>query len=238
VQDAIDSRFSLCKNDENITEKLKENFNELGAFRSGIVISRPLHSLISPTTLTNFWGFDKNWEDSFRSLPRNRENSIEDHVTSYGKPVLWRDLPKLPGMTDGGREILKDFFRYHEDTGVSAPVFGPFGFCLLIYMSFHDPVKDVNDPRVQMVIRVGHAALLRYVELYREKLAASKLLSAREQDVLKRLAVGQSKKFAARDLGISANSVDTYLRRIFAKLNVNDRTEAVVRGFELGLISL
>ncbi len=35
---------------------------------------------------------------------------------------------------------------------------------------------------------------------------------------------------------VSINTVKTYVRAVFAKLDVSDRAEAVARGYEMGLI--
>lgn len=54
-------------------------------------------------------------------------------------------------------------------------------------------------------------------------------LSDREQAVLALLAHGRLYKEIAVELGISVNTVRTYLRRIYEKLHVNSRTEAVAK---------
>ena len=46
---------------------------------------------------------------------------------------------------------------------------------------------------------------------------------------------GKSNSVIAQILEISSSSVDMYVRRIFAKLDVTDRTAACLRGYSLGL---
>jgi len=41
----------------------------------------------------------------------------------------------------------------------------------------------------------------------------------------------------ASRLNISSNTVDTYVRRCFGKLEVNDRVTAGLRGLALGLVA-
>ena len=60
-------------------------------------------------------------------------------------------------------------------------------------------------------------------------------LSNREIDVLRLLTVGQSNKEIAVNLNLSEQTVKTYVRRILAKLEVQSRVQAVMRGLELGL---
>jgi two-component system NarL family response regulator len=73
------------------------------------------------------------------------------------------------------------------------------------------------------------------------KLAAgvsSEALTDRELDVLKLLACGKSNKEIGAKLYISETTVKTHLRRIFAKLNVMSRTEAIAAASHRGLVQL
>lgn len=62
-------------------------------------------------------------------------------------------------------------------------------------------------------------------------------LTPRETDVLPLLAQGFSNKEIARQLGLSPDTVKDHLARLYAKLQASDRTEAVSRARELGLIN-
>ena len=61
-------------------------------------------------------------------------------------------------------------------------------------------------------------------------------LTARECDILARLASGQSNKELARTLAISPNTVKTHLARVFEKLEVQNRMQAVEKARWLALI--
>lgn len=61
-------------------------------------------------------------------------------------------------------------------------------------------------------------------------------LSEREVEILRWVAQGKSNGVIASILAISSGTVDTYLRRIFEKLGVGDRTAAAVKGVSMGLI--
>ena len=61
-------------------------------------------------------------------------------------------------------------------------------------------------------------------------------LSPRESSVLKLLVRGCSQKQIAATLGISHHTVADYLKSIYAKLGVNSRTQAQLKGIlDLGL---
>lgn len=66
----------------------------------------------------------------------------------------------------------------------------------------------------------------------------SENLTAREKEVLEKMAEGLANKQIALSLSISEHTVKFHLSSLYAKLGVASRTEAVKRGIELGLISL
>lgn len=61
-------------------------------------------------------------------------------------------------------------------------------------------------------------------------------ISEREYEVLRLLAAGRSNKEIAGQLDVSPNTVKTHVARLFEKLNVSRRTEAIRSARELGLI--
>jgi DNA-binding CsgD family transcriptional regulator len=63
-------------------------------------------------------------------------------------------------------------------------------------------------------------------------------LTPRETEVLRLLARGAGNKQIAWDLGVSEHTVKFHTSAIYAKLGVANRTEALRRGVELGLLSL
>ncbi len=61
-------------------------------------------------------------------------------------------------------------------------------------------------------------------------------ISERELEVLKLLAAGRSNKEIASRLEVSPNTVKTHVAKLFDKLEVRRRTEAILRARELGMI--
>jgi len=61
-------------------------------------------------------------------------------------------------------------------------------------------------------------------------------ISERELEVLALLAAGRSNKEIARHLDVSPNTVKTHVAKLFAKLEVERRTEAILRARELGML--
>jgi DNA-binding NarL/FixJ family response regulator len=97
------------------------------------------------------------------------------------------------------------------------------------------------------VVAAGNALLSpsitrRLVEDYarrpprRERPAALAELTARELEVLRLVARGRSNADIARELIVGDATVKTHLARIFAKLGLHDRAQAVVLAYESGLV--
>jgi DNA-binding NarL/FixJ family response regulator len=61
-------------------------------------------------------------------------------------------------------------------------------------------------------------------------------LTNREIEILRLLALGKTNRQLAQELGVSISTVKTYIQRVIGKLGVSDRTQAVVRAAELGLL--
>src|SRR5262249_18281602 len=69
-------------------------------------------------------------------------------------------------------------------------------------------------------------------ERFREQLAA---LTAREEEILKLLATGESNREIGRRLSISEQTVKNHVASIYRKLQVNDRTKDALLAVRLGL---
>lgn len=63
-------------------------------------------------------------------------------------------------------------------------------------------------------------------------------LTPREAEVLTLVGRGATNGQAARSLGIRESTVKSHLEHLFAKLGVNDRTTAVLRAIDLGVIDV
>lgn len=66
---------------------------------------------------------------------------------------------------------------------------------------------------------------------------AGATLTERELQVLTGMSQGKSNAQIGRDLYLSEDTIKTHARRLFRKLGVNDRAQAVALGFRRGLVS-
>jgi DNA-binding NarL/FixJ family response regulator len=102
-------------------------------------------------------------------------------------------------------------------------------------------LKDTAREALMESIRRVHAGQTCIPPALAAKLAervSGEALSAREIEVLQRIAAGKSNKEIGAELFISEGTVKTHVKSIFSKLDVVSRTEAVATATRRGLIQL
>ena len=87
---------------------------------------------------------------------------------------------------------------------------------------------DVLSGGVPMTSQIARLVIDSFRQKAKTKDESSEL-SLREEQILELISQGYSNKMIADKLEVSIDTVCTHLRRVFAKLHVSSRTEAVVR---------
>jgi DNA-binding NarL/FixJ family response regulator len=91
-----------------------------------------------------------------------------------------------------------------------------------------DAIQQVHEGGAPMSMRIARKVVAFFNQLPGPA-SESEQLSEREAQVLAALAKGMLYKEIASQLKISENTVRTYVKRIYEKLHVNSRTEAVAK---------
>ncbi|MEH6789965.1 helix-turn-helix transcriptional regulator [Parasphingorhabdus sp.] len=163
------------------------------------------------------------------------------HLTSTNslvnaRPFRWTDLVGLSSRKSECKELLADANRQGLDDGWIFPLFGPQGRVGL--GSFGKPAtKELMDTamgdRLHVFAQMAH---LRFCQLTPNLFGLEKTLSKREMQIIAWTAAGKSNSEISTILNISENSIDSYMRRAFAKLDVHDRTSAAVKAISIDLV--
>jgi DNA-binding NarL/FixJ family response regulator len=154
----------------------------------------------------------------------------------------------LPGMTGvRGTEILCERFPavpilaltvYDNDDQVfEALCAGASGYLLknTAPARLLDSIKEAANGGAPMSPEVARRVIRLFRE-FRPPETASYHLTTQETQLLKLLIEGHYKKTAAREMGISTNTVSFHLKNIYSKLQVHSKTEAVAKALREHLI--
>lgn len=87
-------------------------------------------------------------------------------------------------------------------------------------------------------VHEGHRFLPQLVTQALSSRAPGSNLSVREQEVLQLMFAGKSNREIADELGIKEATVKSHVSVVLMRLNVTDRTQAVVEGLKRGLVHL
>src|SRR5262249_43931875 len=94
-------------------------------------------------------------------------------------------------------------------------------------------------PKPWLRARTGLAALVGLIALARQEERCEPALgslTAREREVLQLIADGYSVREIAKRLGVGHETARTHARRLFQKLDVHTRVQAIARASALGLL--
>ncbi len=152
------------------------------------------------------------------------------------RPFAWPAEVRAEMLDDRQRRYMQMAARHGIVQGIGVACYGPngrAGFMGAILRPGSGQPAPVDLLRVHAVAQLS---FLRYCSLIQRE-ADIQPLSNRELEVLHWMAQGKSNPVIAKILGISPSSVDIYVKRLFSKLGVADRTSAAVRAYSLGFLT-
>lgn len=176
-------------------------------------------------------GFDKKKEKFYREVGW-MVDPMPDIALNRSNAFRWSDTPNIAKLTTKQTRFMSEVGE-----GIAIPCTGPYaraGFVGVGNPLFEDPIEDATVRQVQVAAQL---CFQRYCELVDVRDEMSPELSQRELDVIRWIGEGKSNTVIAEILGITKSTVDSYVKRIFSKLGVSDRTAAAVKAVSLGLIS-
>jgi len=158
------------------------------------------------------------------------------YVLEQGVPMRWSESSRILAEDEDHEVFRRAMQEVGLGDGYNLPVYGPRGRKGTLAVGNPVSVEALENAPLDEMHLIAQAAHMRLCQLLPD-MAPTALLSARELEILEWVARGKSNGVIADILDLSAATVDTYLRRIFGKLQVSDRTSAAVRGVGMGLIA-
>ncbi|QZD89360.1 autoinducer binding domain-containing protein [Qipengyuania aurantiaca] len=193
-------------------------------------------SQVSRETQVMSRGFSMDWLDLYDSADFRQCDPIPDEVMRAGHTISWEEALDRAERTPEVERFIAALREHGIANGFGVPLYGPDNRDA--YAAFGFPV-DATPTEEQivaltMVARAAHDRVCQLVTIEEGEVS----LSQRELEVLRLIARGKSNTIIAQLLKISADTVGTYVKRLYAKLGASDRVGATVKALKLKLITV
>lgn len=182
-------------------------------------------------------GFPEAWVCEYIESNLRVIDPIPELSKRLSRPFLWSEIEALGDLTEQEAAFMERRKKSDIGEGLALPVFGPKGRNAYFGVGFAKSAPAPNSKQIFELQCAAQVAHLRFCELI-EPPRLRVDLSPRELEILRWMARGKSNGVIAEILGISRHTVDTMGRRLFDKLDVNDRTTAAIKGLGSGLIQI
>jgi DNA-binding CsgD family transcriptional regulator len=182
------------------------------------------------------FGYPEPWIERYRDPDFRRRDPVTEFIMQAGRPMRWDAAIAAQTLNAEQQAFVDEFRSFGVAAGLGIPLFGPNGrdaYCGLGFTRDLVPGDRMTLGRMVAIAQMGHR---RVVELLTDRGEEPVRVSARESEVLHWMAQGKSNADIAVILGLSPGTVDTFVRRLYDKLGVNDRISAIVRALSEGLV--
>ena len=187
-----------------------------------------LARVISRAQGFNCLGQYPNAEAALEAIPKERPNVVLMDINLPGMNGV-ECVRRLKQLAPETQAVMLTAYEDTENIFKSLAA-GASGYLLKRTSSAEllTAIRDVNKGGSPMTTHIARKVVQSFQQA-NASLQATEKLSQREQEVLDCLSQGFLYKEIAEKLGISYETVHTYIRRIYEKLQVRTRTEAVAK---------
>jgi DNA-binding CsgD family transcriptional regulator len=172
------------------------------------------------------------WCDAYPVTLRY-EDPLPDLAVRLCRPLRWSEARAIepPGRQE--EPFYAFLAKLGFEDGLALPTYGPGARTGFVGLPASCDAR-LDDETAAIAHALAQMSFLRYCELIDVQAPSDVRLSERELDVVYWIAMGKSNSVIAEILSISAETVDSYVRRAFRKLGVSDRTSAVLHSVLAG----
>ncbi|MEW5819597.1 MAG: response regulator transcription factor [Cyanobacteriota bacterium] len=205
--------------------------------------SKGIKQLLESETNHNVAAIATSGSDAMKHIKKSKPDII----------LMDMNMPEMDGLTtiqklldiDSNCKIITLTGYDDQDLVFRAMKLGARGYVLktMVVSQLTDAIEQVKSGKVYLPTNLATKFFDQFhIEINKEQFAEPEgenllnYLTQREEEVLTLLAQGITYKGVARDLYISETTVKTHVNNIFQKLQVNDRTQAVLYAIKHGLL--
>ncbi|MEP6785619.1 MAG: LuxR C-terminal-related transcriptional regulator [Sphingomonadales bacterium] len=223
---------------QSVIDEGVAQLRHIGVIAGGYFLTPPFHSQISTKTIVVSFGLEPDVEKFLTDQQFLIDDPFPDFVMAAARPMTWRDVLARIELTEGQRRFV-DFLNLHGLVdALSVPLFGSNGCDSYSAFILGRPIIEADEPLVKRIVDIARAMHSKLCIIASRDDRGNVSMSKRESEVLRWMAHGKSNADIATILGLAPATIDTFVRRIFGKLGVNDRISAVLAGLSRGIVQL
>ncbi|MEM1132080.1 MAG: autoinducer binding domain-containing protein [Pseudomonadota bacterium] len=219
-----------------ILEYAKAGYMGLGIDRASYHLAGKLRSPTSATVQLLSYGFPKSFVEKYHDPEFRKHDPIPDIIMTHGQPMQHREALSVRRLTQAEQAFVAEAKAVDIMNGIGVPLFGRNLRNAYTSFGFNDPAFIEDEQILVDFMAIASLAHLQICNFLEKPIENKVTLSTRESEVIGHIARGYSGPFIAKIIKVSEATVNTYIRRIFAKLEVSDKVSAVIRSLEYGLL--
>jgi DNA-binding CsgD family transcriptional regulator len=232
--------------DTNAAETSDQAFGYLEKCLTELGFDRVVYSLLTdhPTLKKNrehgiVRNYPEDWMKYYFSKGYVDVDPVIKVIKQHYGPFVWNDLQRFKQLSRPETLLMNEASDAKLLEGIGLSFHGPNGQIVGMGVASSAGGTEMTPDTVSLVYMLCSQFNLIYQRLERESVDDDQIivLSEREKEILTWLAVGKSKSVIGDILCISENTVKTYLLRIFHKLGVHTKQEAIVHAIRMGSIT-
>jgi DNA-binding CsgD family transcriptional regulator len=222
---------------EDVLTYVRDQALEVGAARMSYHVSKPFQQQTASTVGVYAHGFGEDWMTLYENEEFRLTDPIPGRIMRFGSLMTWLDAMGWEQNSPAEKAYFAQMREYGLEQGFGLPLYGPHGRDAYASFDFLRHVDEV-DPKAVGLVRILAQAGHQRLSILADHKGDLPTLSDREVEVLSWAAQGKSVSSIATILDLSPDTVKTYSKRIYAKLDVSDRVGAIVKAMRLGLVQL
>jgi DNA-binding CsgD family transcriptional regulator len=237
VNGAIIGQIFKSATVEDVLKVMFESCGEIGATMFSYHPEVMFDGIASAQSDVFAVGYPDEWVELYLRQGARLIDPGPDIIMRRGIPMSWHDALSSRKLTKAESDYVISTRKYGITSGYGFPLWGPNGQNAFVAMGFPPNLALPDEATIKsqhMPLLAGHQRICELTKSSTENLS----LSVRECEVLTWVGRGKSNTDIASILSISADTVATYMRRIYFKLSCHDRIGAVIKALRLGLIRI
>jgi DNA-binding CsgD family transcriptional regulator len=216
-----------------------ETVKRHGLDRAIFSLSTEHNDIDAPAQLGLIHNYPADWMKYYFENGFDRIDPVLIHAANKVGMFEWKEIPRFLDLRKKQRLCLNLGEEAGLHNGLGILMRGPCNQTAGIALATAEK-KDAFDGDVDLISAFCNHFYVVYKRISERPASgeANLFLTVKERDVLTMVMRGKSDPAIAHRLHMSVHTVDSHMRNIFRKLEVNNRTMAVVKALNRGLIHL